>query len=233
VTYFSENGPKLLPLQVVDVREIMGVGVSGWIDGTYCEVKRHPVLGVGVFRDQQLIGRLILSDELRGDTRSTLEQLRRLGNEVGVLSGDTRAAVEQVGREIGVPLGALRWELTPQQKAEVIDQNPNSMMVGDGANDAIALARASVSMAVQGGMEMSIRTAGIFSTVPGIAPVLEVLELSRRTMKVIRRNLVFALIYNGVGVAFALTGHLNPLAAAVLMPLSALTVFVSTWVELK
>jgi Cu+-exporting ATPase len=52
-------------------------------------------------------------------------------------------------------------------------------------------------------------------------------------MKVIRRNLVFALIYNGVGVAFALTGHLNPLAAAVLMPLSALTVFVSTWVELK
>jgi Cu2+-exporting ATPase/Cu+-exporting ATPase len=101
-------------------------------------------------------------------------------------------------------------------------------MVGDGANDAVALAAASVGMATQGGVEISFRAAQVYSRSPGIYSVYLLLVNANETMRVIRRNLVFAVIYNLIGIAAALGGYLSPLFAAVLMPASALTLVLST-----
>lgn len=102
-------------------------------------------------------------------------------------------------------------------------------MVGDGVNDAAAIAAATVGIGVHGGAEASLATADIYLTTPGLAPLVELVRGARNTMRVIRRNIGFSLLYNVAGAALAITGTISPLIAAVMMPLSSLTVVVGSW----
>jgi P-type E1-E2 ATPase len=106
-------------------------------------------------------------------------------------------------------------------------------MIGDGANDAIALSQAQVGVAVLGAMDISLRAADVYLTTPGLIPVVKLIILSQETMKVIRRNLVLSLLYNSLSVTAAFMGIINPLVAAIIMPLSSLTVLISSVVGTK
>ena len=173
-----------------------------------------------------------LADPLRADAAATVSALRRAGFDPGILSGDVPGAVAAVARAIEVPESNARGSVTPEEKLAAVREAAARgpvVMVGDGVNDAAALAAATVGIAVHGGAEAALAAADVYVSRPGVGRLLELVDGSRRTMRVVRRNLAFSVLYNVVGVVLAMSGVLNPLIAAVLMPLSSLTVIVSSY----
>jgi Cu2+-exporting ATPase len=180
-----------------------------------------------VSREGEVIALAAFEDPLREDTAACLERLRRLGLSCAILSGDHDDAVKAVAARLALPFAFVQGSSSPEAKLALIEglaKERTVVMVGDGVNDAGALSAATVGVAVHGGAEASLSAADAFSTEPGLSKLVELVEGSRRTLEVIRRGLVFSLLYNLIGTALAMLGWLNPLVAAVLMPLSSLTV---------
>jgi Cu2+-exporting ATPase len=173
-----------------------------------------------------------IGDPLRSDTKEALAAIQDRGWRVEVLSGDHPAVVQSVLQNVGLRSGCGRGGASPEEKLEIVRVaagNEPVAMVGDGVNDAAALAAATVGIGVHGGAEAALAAADVYLGRPGLAPVVELLNGARRTFRVIRRNLVFSLLYNVIAVTFAITGHMSPLLAAVLMPLSSMTVVLSSY----
>jgi Cu2+-exporting ATPase len=102
-------------------------------------------------------------------------------------------------------------------------------MVGDGVNDAAAMARASVGISVRGGAEASLAAADVYLSRPGLEPLDELVAGSRRTMRVIHRTIALSLVYNVIGAVLAIAGLVTPLLAAILMPASSITAILACW----
>jgi P-type E1-E2 ATPase len=151
-----------------------------------------------------------------------------MGLRVGLLSGDSTQAVARVAALLGFAEGSWRARVSPEGKRTELAKHARALMVGDGANDAAALARAYVGVAVHGGVEVSLRSSDVYFRTPGIHALPDLLVVARETMKVIHRNFAFSLVYNAVGIAGVIAGVVTPLFAAILMPISALTVFLSS-----
>jgi len=181
--------------------------------------------------DGAVCGVFGLGDPLRDDARGAIHALRALGYESSILSGDHPGAVSAVARALDVSPDRARGSVSPEGKvAAVLAEKERGavVMVGDGVNDAAALASADVGVAVHGGAEAAFAVADVFVTRPGLNRLVELVVGSRRTMRVVKRNLIFSLLYNVVAVVLAMTGFINPLLAAILMPLSSLTVIASS-----
>jgi Cu2+-exporting ATPase len=171
-------------------------------------------------------------DPLRGDAAAALARVRALGWRPGILSGDAARIAQAAGRRLGLAAPDCLGGVAPEDKLRVVLESASEgpvVMIGDGVNDAAALAAATVGIAVAGGAEAALTAADVFVVRAGVARIAELLEGSRRAMRVVRRNLAFSLGYNVIGVTLAMTGILNPLVAAILMPLSSLTVIVSSY----
>jgi Cu2+-exporting ATPase len=167
-------------------------------------------------------------DPVEDDASRTIARLRSAGWRVEVLSGDDERVVRAVAGEVGIEAGSARGSVSPEEKLQAVRAHladgRRVVMVGDGVNDAAALAAATVGVSVRGGAEASLAAADVFMREPGLYPVAQLVGGSRRTMGVIRRNLLVSLLYNTVGAGLAVAGLINPLFAAILMPLSSLTV---------
>ncbi|MCP4080296.1 MAG: HAD family hydrolase, partial [Planctomycetaceae bacterium] len=115
--------------------------------------------------------------------------------------------------------------ITPEEKIDKVKQHQGTtIMVGDGVNDSAALAAATVGIAVKGSAEASLAAAPVYLAKAGLAPILELMDLSQNTAKIMRINLAVSLAYNLTFAALAFFGYINPLVAAILMPISSLTV---------
>jgi Cu2+-exporting ATPase len=242
--------------RAVDVVEAPGGGVEGCIEGRrvlagsarfvaargtrLCgaalgEVQRlaaEGITAVVVAVDGVAVAVAGLGDQLRPDAAEAVARIRARGWRVGLLSGDHPKVVAAVGRRLGLDAEDCRGAMSPEDKLRVVSEGAAAgpvVMVGDGVNDAAALAAATVGVGVHGGAEAVLAAADVFVARPGVAAVADLLDGARRTMKVVRRNLAFSLGYNVVAVVLAMAGHLNPIAAAILMPLSSVTVIASSF----
>ena len=173
-----------------------------------------------------------LGDPLRADTPQALAALAERGFEICVISGDHPDAVAAAARGAGLDPARAAGGMTPEAKLDFVEQAGTRgpvVMVGDGVNDAAALAHATVGIGVHGGAEAALAAADVWLGRPGLAPLVELVDGARRTLAVIHRNLGLSLVYNGIAVSCAVAGLMSPLLAAVLMPLSSMTVVVSSY----
>ena len=166
--------------------------------------------------DQIYMGGLAIQDTLRPDAVQTLEELKRWGVQIQMLTGDQAATAYSVAQELGLEATAVQAGVTPADKAAVIAdlqaQGYRVGMIGDGINDAPALAQADVGIALSGGTDVAIETAQIILMSGEANPLyrlVDVLRLSRATFRKIQQNLFWALIYNLIGL---------PVAAGILLP---------------
>ena len=182
----------------------------------------------------QWVALVAVHDQPRPDAADSLAELAGLGLDLGVLSGDRRLAVEQLARQLAVPLDQVAWELLPQQKLERLlqwRQRGPVAMVGDGINDAPALAAADLGIAVGTGTQIAQDSAGLVVLGDRLEGVVDALLIARRTMAKVRQNLIWAFGYNLVVLPIAAGALLprfglllSPPLAALLMATSSITV---------
>lgn len=169
---------------------------------------------------------LLFGDSLRKGIREMAEGLHARGIETWIISGDSQATTQSVAHQAGIP--EFRGETLPQDKAKLIKELQSKGrrvgMIGDGINDAPALAQADVGFALGTGTNLLQEASDITFLVPDPSRVMETIALSRRTVRTIRQNLFFAFLYNSVAIPLAMAGWLNPLIAVFAMFASSLTV---------
>lgn len=186
---------------------------------------RTPVL---VAADGILVGVLVVADAIKKSAPQAVARLRTLGLRTILLTGDRPAAAEDVGRLVGVD--EVIAGVLPTEKAAVIEQLQSRgrrvAMVGDGINDAGALATANLGMAVVGGTDIAMKSADIILVRNSLDVIPDAIQLARRTLRTIHGNLIWAFAYNVAAIPLAALGQLNPLIAGLAMSLSS--VFVVT-----
>jgi Cu+-exporting ATPase len=233
-----------------NVTAVPGHGVEGTIDGNLIRVGRpawalpegnapmpHPIgTQVAVVAGGVFLGTLVATDRLAHGAREAIADLRRSGIDVAMLTGDHRAAALDVANKAGIATDWVRAAVPPEGKAATIRALQRTgasaidrrtvAMVGDGINDAPALAAADLGIAMGGGTAVAMETAGVTLMRHDLRMVRDTLRVSALTMQTIRMNLVWAFGYNAIGIPVAIAGLLNPMVAAAAMALSS--VFVVT-----
>ncbi|MBI5936693.1 MAG: heavy metal translocating P-type ATPase [Betaproteobacteria bacterium] len=195
---------------------------------TRLEHEGKTVMLVGA--DGQLAGIIAVADTLKPEAKDAVDALTREGIEVVMLSGDNTRTAQAIGRELGI--ARVIAEVLPADKARVIQnlqkQKKVVAMVGDGVNDAPALAAADIGIAIGSGSDVAKETGGIILVRDDVGEVVTSIRLSRATLRKIKQNLFWAFIYNGIGIPVAALGLLNPIIAAAAMALSSLSVIVNS-----
>lgn len=213
---------------VTDWEEVPGVGVRGDIAGRRYRISRYEI-----WENDHLMAKFTASDRMRSEAPVVIDAFRRQGIEMELLSGDEPEIAQDVARRVGLVPSEVKAKLAPEAKSHILEASTHAMMVGDGANDAIALTRADVGVAVWGATDISLRAADVYLLTPGLEALPKLLTLGTETMRVIRRNLIISLSYNFVSVLFVFAGAITPLVAAIIMPVSSLSVLVSTFIGTK
>jgi Cu+-exporting ATPase len=171
-------------------------------------------------------GLLFVADEAKPTSRQAVDQMRRLGLTPILLTGDTEGAARRVADEMGI--GEVEAEVLPEDKAAVVrrlqQDGRNVAMVGDGINDAAALAQADLGIAIGGGTDAAIEASDITLVRGDLRDAADAVRLSRRTLGTIKGNLFWAFIYNLAGIPLAASGVLNPMIAGAAMALSSIFV---------
>jgi Cu+-exporting ATPase len=204
----------------------------GW-PGSQDAVDSGTAVHVGQVTDGVVcdLGSIVFSDAVKPESKDAIAELHRMNLRTLLLTGDTAGCAEAVARQVGIE--QVRAGVKPGEKAEIIRQlqqsRPNGgpaavAMVGDGINDAPALAAADLGIAIGSGADVAKETGGIVLVGGSLLGVAAAIRLSRDTMRVIRQNFFLAFAYNVLAIPLAAFGLLNPLIAAAAMALSDVTV---------
>lgn len=181
---------------------------------------------VGVSHGGRLLGLIAIADPLRDTSAAAVAALKDLGIEVIMLTGDNTRAAARIAKEAGIT--RFEAELLPQDKARILrelaQQGRRTGMIGDGINDAPALAAAGTSFAIGAGSDVAIHAADVTLMRSDLLSAVDAVLLSRATFRKIKQNLFFAFFYNVLGIPLAAAGLLNPVIAGAAMAMSSVSV---------
>ncbi len=197
-------------------------------DMTRLEAEGKTAMLVG--RDGALSGIIAVADTLKPEAQEAVSALKQADIEVILLTGDNQRTANAIAKELGIE--TIIAEVLPGDKARIIQdlqrQGKAVAMVGDGVNDAPALAVADIGIAIGSGSDVAKETGGIVLIKDDVRDVVASIRLSRATMRKIKQNLFWAFIYNSIGIPVAALGFLNPIIAAAAMAMSSLSVIVNS-----
>lgn len=258
ITQAAESRGVELP-DVEDFKAVAGYGVEGRVDGRLIRVgARHYMEQAGIDLDKYageierlemsghtvvfasaegaLLGWLAIADRIKEESAAVVAALRQRGLQVVMVTGDARRTAQAVASELGID--QLHAEVLPQDKSRVVtelqDQGMKVAFVGDGINDAPALAQADVGIALASGTDIAMEAADVTLTHGQLSEVVTALDVAKHTLSNIRGNLFWAFFYNtllipiAAGVASPMGIHLSPMVAGVAMGLSSIFVLANS-----
>ena len=185
---------------------------------------------VALADEKECLGYFVLADRIRQNAQEAVGQLHQMGVKVYLLTGDRKAIAEKVAKEIGVD--GFEAEILPAHKAEYVERLKKigeiTAMVGDGINDAPALAKADIGFAIGAGTDVALESASVILMKSELIDVIKTIVLARITFQKIRQNLFFAFGYNCICIPVAAMGLLNPVIAGIAMALSSVSVVLNS-----
>ncbi|WP_107970987.1 heavy metal translocating P-type ATPase [Neisseria elongata] len=226
-----------------NAQTVVGAGITAEVEGvglvkagktefaeltlpTFSDDVWHIASIVAVSANGKPVGAFALADALKPDTAEAIGRLKKHGIDVYIMSGDNQGTVEYVAKQLGI--AHAFGNMSPRDKAAEVqklkDAGKTVAMVGDGINDAPALAAANVSFAMKGGADVAEHTASATLMQHSVNQLADALLVSQATLKNIKQNLFFAFFYNILGIPLAALGFLNPVIAGAAMAASSVSV---------
>lgn len=224
---------------VENLKEIAGRGLSGEINGRQYYAGNAKLMeehGYSVTSstdtviyladDVSLIATATFKSSIKQESVETVAELKKAGIKTVMLTGDNEDSAKKI-QEI-VNLDEVKSNLSPEDKANIVQETPYSIMVGDGINDAIALASSTVGVAMATGSDVAMEAGDVTIMGGKIHKLLDLFKISQKTLKKIKQNYFWAFIYNIIGIPLAAFGFLNPMIAAAAMSLSSVSVILNS-----
>lgn len=219
-------------INLEEIQEIHGKGVTGTLQEKMYFLGQlrgapPPALDqigttIGLYENDQLVLIITLGDQLKPDAIRVIQALKKHHITPILLSGDHPESVALVAKILEI--SEVISLASPEEKYDQLSKSPHAVMIGDGVNDALALATASIGIAVGGSLGESLKTSSVYLADHRLSRLLDLIAISQKVRHTIFWTLAVSTLYNLVGVGLVLGGVLSPLAAAILMPTSSLTV---------
>lgn len=228
-----------LVLNLPKAIEAVGEGVSASFENHTYRLSRplvasnDNVLQVDFTCDEKPLAYLFFSEEVAPQASKVIKKFTEDQFDVMMLTGDKRARAIDVAKSLGIRPAHVFSEQNPKAKKEIIKKQNPCLYIGDGLNDLQALQEAYVSFAVRGPFEATMQASDVYAPKKNLTALIELFDLSKQVHKTLKTNLFFAVLYNTIGAVLSLLGFINPLVAAVLMPLSSLVITFNTVWRLK
>ncbi|HXG25001.1 MAG TPA: HAD-IC family P-type ATPase, partial [Chthonomonadales bacterium] len=205
-----------------------GISLDGHAEGTLKRLAGEGKTVLIITANGQAMGVIAVADPVAPGSREAVEMLKAMGLEPVMVTGDNWQTAEAIGRAVGIE--AVEAQVLPSEKAVLVEKYQRQgrvvAMIGDGINDAPALAQADLGIAIGSGTDIAMEAADITLLRADLRGVPQAISLARATLRTIRQNLFWAFIYNIVGIPLAAVGRLDPMFAAGAMAFSS--VFVVT-----
>lgn len=242
-------------IELVDVEQIKihsGFGIEGTIEGNHIVIGNESLMNLnkiplddkinnGIIQNDgsslvylavnnDLAGIFIIKDPIKDSAMNAISKMKTMGIKTVMITGDRMQTAQSVASQLGID--EFVAEVLPENKAKIIakyqEQGEIVAMVGDGINDAPALAKSDIAIAMGGGTDIAIETASIVIINDNLMNVVKAINLSNITLRAIKQNLFWAFIYNTIGIPLAAIGILNPMIAALAMSFSSVSVLTNS-----